>query len=66
MNLTWRELNKIISGKTEEELKEMIVKELATFRRTTVLTRLHQRFTIVRAIRERDELLSVKSNTKFT
>jgi len=57
MNLTWRELNNIINHKTEDELKAMIEKEYETARRATILTRLHQRFTILRAARERMELL---------
>ena len=57
MTLTWRELNSIINHKTEDELRAMIEKEYETARRTTVLTRLHQRFTTLRAARERTELL---------
>lgn len=62
MKLTWRELNKIINHKTEDELKSMIIAEMETFKRTTVLTRLHQKFTAVRAARERDELLGAKAD----
>jgi hypothetical protein len=57
MTLTWRELHSVILHKTEDELKDMIIKECETFKRPTILRRLHQRFTIVRAAREREELL---------
>lgn len=60
MKLTWRELNKIINHKTEDELKEMIVQEFETYKRASVLTRLHQKFTALRAVREREELVGVK------
>lgn len=58
--LTWREMQRILNHKTEDELREMIVQEFETFKRPTILTRLHQRFTILRAQREREELIGVR------
>jgi hypothetical protein len=58
MKLNWRELNRVINDKTEEELKDMLMEEFDTLKRVTVLERLHQRFTTLRAQREREELLS--------
>ena len=58
MKLNWRELNRVINDKTEDELKNMLVHEYDTFKRVTVLERLHQTFTTKRAKREREELLS--------
>jgi len=58
MKLNWRELNRVINDKTEDELKDMIAQEYDTFKRVTVLERLHQTFTTKRAKREREELLS--------
>ena len=58
MKLNWRELNRVINDKTEDELKNMLVHEFETYRRVTVLERLHQTFTTKRAKREREELLS--------
>jgi hypothetical protein len=58
MKLNWRELNRVINDKTEDELRDMIAQEYDTFKRVTVLERLHQTFTTKRAKREREELLS--------
>jgi uncharacterized protein YcbK (DUF882 family) len=58
MKLNWRELNRVINDKTENELKDMLMEEFDTLKRVTVLERLHQRFTTLRAQREREELLS--------
>lgn len=55
-------MNRIINHKTEEELREMIVQEFETYRRPTILTRLHQKFTVLRAQREREELVGVRSD----
>lgn len=60
MKLTWREMHKVINHKTEDELKIMIAKEFDTLKRPSVLIRLHQRFTILRAQREREELLGTQ------
>jgi hypothetical protein len=65
MKLTWRELNRIINSKSEDELRDMIIQESETFKRKVVLTRLHQKFTVVRAAREREELLGVKDKSKL-
>jgi hypothetical protein len=54
-------MHRIINHKTEEELREMIVQEFETFKRPTILIRLHQRFTVLRAQREREELVGVRS-----
>lgn len=64
MKLTWRELNRIINTKTEDDLKDMIVQEFETYKRYTVLMRLHQKFTILRAQRERDELFGSMRDPK--
>lgn len=62
MKLTWRDMIRVINHKTEEELREMIVQEFETFKRPTILIRLHQKFTMVRAQREREELIGVRSD----
>lgn len=54
---SWRELNSKLSGMSEPELLELIESELKGAKRTTVLVRLHQRYTMVRAARERDEMI---------
>lgn len=58
MKLNWRTLNENINSFSEEELKEMIYGELQDRKRSSILERLHQRFTVVRANRERLEILA--------
>ena len=62
MKLTWRDMHRVINHKTEEELREMIVQEFETFKRPTILIRLHQKFTMLRAQREREELIGVRDD----
>ena len=54
---TWREINHILSSKTEAEVLEMLNEERAGQRRITILERLHQRYNTLRVARERIELL---------
>ena len=58
MKLNWRSLNENISSFNEDELKKMIYDELQGRKRSSILERLHQRFTVVRANRERMEILA--------
>ena len=53
----WRTLNLGLKEKTEAEVKEMLEWELSHQRRLMVIERLHQRFTALRATRERLELM---------
>jgi hypothetical protein len=55
--LNWRSLNAIINDKTEEEVRELLNHERQTERRISMLQRLHQRYTILRAARERVEII---------
>lgn len=54
---SWRSLNRRLNAMTEDEVKEALLAEMATERRVTVVERLHQRFTALRATRERLELM---------
>ena len=56
--LNWNQLNAFLRTFSEEELKEMIDSELKGARRLSVVKRLHQRYCIVRATRERAEMLA--------
>jgi hypothetical protein len=58
LKLNWRNLNENINNFSEDELKQMIYDELQDRKRSSILERLHQRFTIVRANRERLEILA--------
>jgi len=59
--MNWRELNARLSSLREDELANLIEEERQGERRTTLMIRMHQRFTALRAMRERRELLSQKS-----
>jgi len=60
---SWRELNANIAQMGEQELIDLMDEELKSAKRTTVLVRLHQRYTMVRAARERDEMLKALART---
>jgi hypothetical protein len=59
--MNWRELNARLSSLREDELANLIEEERQGERRTTLMIRMHQRFTALRAMRERRELLSQKA-----
>lgn len=56
--MNWRELNDVLNGLDEQKILTLLNEERITRRRVTVMTRLHQRYTILRAARERRELLN--------
>lgn len=57
--LSWRELNDRLHDLTEKEVLDLLhaEKRRKPAPRVTVLTRLHQRYTALRASRERKELV---------
>jgi hypothetical protein len=55
--ITWRKLNSNLSLKSEEEVLDLLNQERASYKRVTVLERLHQRYNTLRVARERVELL---------
>ncbi len=57
MALSWRKLNEVLAGLSEEQVLRLLEDERITHRRLTVLQRLHQRYTMLRANRVRIELL---------
>jgi len=56
--VNWRKLNETLVDMSEKEVLALLDDERANRRRVTVLTRLHQRYTILRAARERKEILA--------
>lgn len=60
--MNWRELNRKLSSFSEAEVLAMLNEERAGQRRVTILERLHQRYTMLRAARERIELLQEAAN----
>ena len=55
---TWRTLNDKLSTMTEAEVLALLERERHEGKRLTMLARLHQRYTTLRAARERAELLA--------
>jgi hypothetical protein len=55
--MKWRELNQKLNLLSEEQVLQLLNDERIGARRVTVLERLHQRYTMLRASRERVELL---------
>ena len=61
--MNWRELNARLSSLREDELAAMIEEERRGEQRATLLVRMHQRFTALRTLRERQELLTSTTAT---
>lgn len=55
--MNWRQLNEVLPTLDEDEVLRLLKKERRGERRQTVMIRLHQRYTILRAARERTEIL---------
>ena len=55
--MNWRELNKQLNLLNESEVLALLDAERIGARRVTFLERLHQRYTMLRAARERVELM---------
>lgn len=55
--LSWRKLNDKLSTMSEQEVLSLLTEERQSAKRVTVLERLHQRYTTLRAARERAEIL---------
>lgn len=54
----WRSLNQSLNLLNEGQVKALLDDEIVGQRRTTFLKRLHQRYCILRAARERAEIFS--------
>jgi hypothetical protein len=57
IKVNWRWMNEHLSALTEEEVLAMLDNERRTHKRVSILERLHQRYTVLRASRERIEIL---------
>ena len=55
--MNWREINKVLPDLDEDTIKKMLDEERVGEQRQSVLIRLHQRYTMLRAARERREIL---------
>lgn len=56
MTHTWRSLNTVLHTLPENEVLDLLEKEKTGAKRAMVLTRLHQRYSLLRMTRERNEL----------
>jgi len=57
LTFTWRKLNAELRTLDEVKVLEMLTEEREVGKRVAVLERLHQRYTTLRAARERIEIL---------
>lgn len=56
-DFSWREMMDVLSSLTENEVKFLLDSEMSELKRWSVIERIHQRYTMLRAARERSELL---------
>jgi hypothetical protein len=60
--MNWFELNAVLPLKDEKQVQVLLNEEVKVHKRPTFIVRIHQRYTMLRAQRERQELLEkVKS-----
>ena len=57
MTYNWREINRMLPDLDESAVWRLLEYERSRAQRATVLIRLHQRYTMLRAARERAEIL---------
>ena len=57
MNINWYDLNAILPVASEERVVQLLEDEVTKHKRPSFIVRLHQRYTVLRAARERKELL---------
>lgn len=58
-SLTWKELNDQLADFTEQEVLDLLEDEATNARRSTILVRLHQRYTVLRMLRERAAIMEI-------
>ena len=59
MTVTWKTLNDRLADLTEQEFFDLLEMEQRDARRSTILVRLHQRYTVLRMLRERAALIEM-------
>ncbi len=55
--MNWFELNAVLPLKDESQVQTLLNEEVKVHKRPTFIVRIHQRYTMLRAQRERQELL---------
>jgi hypothetical protein len=64
MSWNWHDLNVVLAMRDEHQVKAMLDEEVAVHKRPTYAVRIHQRYTTLRAARERKEILAALSGDK--
>lgn len=59
MITNWHDLNAVLTVASEERVAQLLKEEMEQHKRVTYLVRLHQRYTMLRAQRERREMLEM-------
>ena len=57
MSMNWFTLNAVLPKRNEKQVLAMLNEEVKIHKRPTFIVRIHQRYTVLRAQRERKELL---------
>jgi len=57
--VTWKSLNDRLADLTEQEVLDLLEDETKHARRSTILVRLHQRYTVLRMLRERAAIMEI-------
>ena len=57
--MNWFELNAVLPLKDEKQVQVLLNEEVKVHKRPTFIVRIHQRYTMLRAQRERQELLEM-------
>ena len=57
MTYSWHDLNVLLTLRDERQVKAMLDEEVSVHKRPTYAVRIHQRYTTLRAQRERREIL---------
>ena len=55
--MNWFELTAVLPLKDESQVQTLLNEEVKVYKRPTFIVRIHQRYTMLRAQRERQELL---------
>lgn len=64
MSWNWHDLNVVLAMRDEHQVKAMLDEEVEVYKRPTYAVRIHQRYTTLRAARERKEILAALSGDK--
>ena len=55
--LTWHQVCAKLTTMSEEQISDLLAEEIAQYKRPAIVRRLHQRYSTLRAARERAEIM---------